>query len=89
MRACVRACAQASDVLAELVRKQEAAAARQAAEGGGAAGAKTGGRGSPLPPLGDLFAVGQLVRCVVARLQDRDGEGAPHMSIVVFDDGEL
>jgi rRNA biogenesis protein RRP5 len=73
-------CAQASDVLAELMRKQERAAAAQQAEGGAAAArAARPGRGVQVPPLGELFRVGQLVRCVITELQDTEGANSAHL----------
>jgi rRNA biogenesis protein RRP5 len=75
---------EASEVLAELAAEAAAAhAAAAAAEPGGAPPAKpakrkaAGGAAGPraLPPLAELFAVGQLVRCTVVGL--RGGEGDP------------
>lgn len=63
-------------MLAELMRKQERAAAAQQAEGGAAAArAARPGKGVQVPALGELFRVGQLVRCVITELQDKEGSG--------------
>ena len=64
--------AQASDTLAELLRKQQATAE------GGAAGRVRAGKGAHggVPSLAELFHVGQLVRCVVTELHS-GGQGAP------------
>ena len=64
--------AQASDTLAELLRKQQATAE------GGAAGRVRAGKGAQggVPSLAELFHVGQLVRCVVTELHS-GGQGAP------------
>jgi hypothetical protein len=59
---------QASDVLGDLLRKKE----EQQAEAGVA---KARGRAPEVPSLVNLFHVGQLVRCSVTDLQDR--EAAP------------
>ena len=73
----VAACpsAQASDVLAELLRKQERAAAAAQAEGGTAGAKARAAKGVQVPDLAELVRVGQLVRCVVAELQGREGGG--------------
>ncbi|PRW20900.1 RRP5-like protein [Chlorella sorokiniana] len=68
--------AEASDWLAEQSKKAEkaaaAAAADEDAEGGAAAGRKrkaAAAAGIALPPLSDLFHIGQLVRCTVTGLR--------------------
>ncbi len=79
--------AEASDWLAEQSKKAEKAAAAatadgEDAEGGAAAGRKRKAAGAAggiaLPPLSDLFHIGQLVRCSVAGLRTGAdaGEGA-------------
>lgn len=66
---------EASDVLAEL-----AAAATAAREGDTPATKhakrKSAGGADHLPPLADLFRIGQLVRCTVVGLRGGHGEGA-------------
>jgi len=70
---------QASDVLAELVVKAEAAAAAAAAAVAGpatAAGRAAAAAAAAVPALAELFSVGQLVRCTVIGKQG-GSEGAP------------
>ena len=70
--------AQASDTLAELLKKQ------QATEGGAAGKPRVGKGVHGVPSLAQLFHVGQLVRCVVTELQDRGsgGQGAPSLCLL-------
>lgn len=74
--------AEASDWLAEQSKKAEkvaaAAAADEEAERGAAAGRKrkaAAAAGVTLPPLSDLFHIGQLVRCTVAGLRTGPAAG--------------